>query len=287
MIESLSYIDKEDAKFQVTIAPSYLQTLVEYIDYQYDLFKKEVQSTLEKNIKTYMNIELDKALVVEELKEVESTLLGVISQSYLCTLETFINRMDDRILNKTSKAVFIEKKEVLDFFVELLPIDMQGRFNGKMNYLNEFQLENTLNNENKFLTELSKQETLISDGVMTIKACFIKTSDIAKEIQKSVKVKKITIHSCQAVHFDIGLDLVDAEVLTIISPKWNVPNNVNLFSHVPVHSYPKAANAVVNGGDGANGFPGLPGKNGGHFYGFGNRFTNLGELLNYCHGNRT
>ena len=33
--------------------------------------------------------------------------------------------------------------------------------------------KNTLNNDHKFLTELSKQETLISDGVMTIKECFI------------------------------------------------------------------------------------------------------------------
>ena len=168
---------------------------------------------------------------------------------------------------------------------------MQGRFNGKMNYLNEFQVENTINNKKKFLTQLCKQETFIANEVMTIKACFLKTSDIDKEIKiaylMSSKVKKIIIHSCQVIHFDRDLELVDIESFTIISPKWNVPHYVKIFSHLPVHSYlNKAPNGVKPGAHGNNGSPGLPGKNGGHFYGFGNKFSNLGELLTFKFLNR-
>lgn len=133
------------------------------------------------------------------------------------------------------------------------------------------------------MTELNKQEFHVANDNMIIKACFIKSSDIDRIVKQSTKAKGITVYSCQAIHFNMDLELVDVESFTIISPKWSILHNIKIFStrQIPVHRDSKAPNGVKPGHAGVDGLPGLSGKNGGNFYGYGIRFTNLGELLKF------
>ena len=116
----------------------------------------------------------------------------------------------------------MDKKKVIDYFIQLLPITMQDRFSGVKNYLNELHLESALNNQIHFLTEMCKQETIIANNVMTFKGSFIKSSDIVREFEKYAIYKVVNVNALHSVYFDISLNLHNIIELTIISPKWFV-----------------------------------------------------------------
>ena len=230
LIKSMIYFSKQDAQFRVTIAPSYLQTLVDYIEDRYVEFQKDAETILNQNISYFVNTGVDKAIKIEEIKHMESTLRDVYSNgSQKVYFDTFIKNMNTNILNKKSQKFLLDKKQVLDYFIQLLPTSMQDRFSGLKNYLNELNLEISLTNQISFLRDMEKQEAVIANDAMIFKACFIKSSEIKREIEKSAKVKYITVQALQAVYFDSGLSLQNSELtLMIISPKWDVEKNVNI-----------------------------------------------------------
>ena len=282
LIESMNYFKKEDAKFRVTIPSTFVTTIFEYTLDRYSTFKQKIQTILQQNLSYLIKNVLEEATVIEEVMQVESIFRDVVSTcSQKLNLQTFIDYLNTNILEEESKQVLNDNKKVLDFFVELLPIEMQEVFSGAKNYLDEFQLENTLNDQIAFITKLYKSEITIENEVLTINTCFIKSSDIAKEIEKVAKVRAINVYASHVVNFDISLELQNYEYLTIISPKWNVENiiNIDLSGTILQTVFSKAPDAILAGHNGMNGVPGLPGKNGGHFYGFGNKFLNLGEFV--------
>ena len=281
LINSMIYFNKEDLQFRVTIAPSYFQTLVEYIEDRYEVFKKDVETILNININYFVNTGLDKAIIVEDVKHIESILRDLILRgSQKVRFETFIKNMDTNILDLKSQDLLIDKNKVIDFFVQLLPIVMQDRFSDEKNYLSELSLEIMLKNKISLLTELYKQETIFNNDIMTIRGYFIKSSEIKREIEKSPKFSYVNVNAYQSVYFDINLNLQNYNELTIISPKWDAEKFINIdlsVTYVPP-SYSKASNGTSPGASGSNGLPGLPGKNGGRFFGFGDNFSNLGKI---------
>jgi hypothetical protein len=286
LINSMLYFQKEDAKFRVTIAPGYLQELVEYIEDRYDTFRADVGLIINQNVSSFVDDGLDQAFRVEVVKYMESVIRDVIVKgSEKKSFSKFINDINTNIIDKQSKETLIEKKKVIDYFIQLLPKSMQDRFSGEKNYLNELKLESMLNSQVTLFTDMYKQETIIANSVMTFKGSFIKSSEIVREIGKSSKVTSINVNAFQAIYFDVGLDLRDYLDLTIISPKWNVENStlktIDLSSTYVPPVDPKATNAVVPGTQGYDGLPGLPGRNAVNFFGFGYRFANLGEF-HFC-----
>ena len=197
------YFKKEDVQFRVTIAPSYMQTLVEYIEDRYEVFKKDVETILNININYFVNTGLDKAIIVEDVKHIESILRDVILKgSQKVSFETFIKNMDTNILDLKSQEPLIDKNKMIDFFIQLLPIVMQDRFSGEKNYLSELSLEIMLKNKISLLTEMYKQETIFNNDIMTIRGYFIKSSEIKREIEKSPKVSYVNVNAYQSVYFD-------------------------------------------------------------------------------------
>ena len=280
LINSMSYLNKDDAQFRVVLS-SNLDELLVYIEDRYSKFKQTVEATLRKNISEYVKNEISKAIVIEEVKNIESTLRDITSiGSQSVDLKKFIDTMNENILDTVSKETLIDKYSIIEFFIQLLPVSLASRFTGDKNYLNEFNLETMLNNQINSLTNMQKLETGIENSVMKINGCFIKSSEIIKEIKKSAKVSAIVVYSCQAVHFDTSLDLQNLDNLTIISPKWNVEKDVNIdLSGSLIHTYAKANPASMPAASGTNGLPGRAGKNGGQFYGYGNIFSNLGKYF--------
>jgi hypothetical protein len=78
LINSMSYFQKEDAKFRVTIAPGYLQELVEYIEDRYDTFRADVGQIINQNVSSFVDDGLDQAYRVEVVKYMESVIRDVI-----------------------------------------------------------------------------------------------------------------------------------------------------------------------------------------------------------------
>jgi len=191
--------------------------------------------------------------------------------------------MNENILDTVSKETLKNQMKSIEVHIQQLPVNMISHFSGDKNYLVEFNLETALKDQINFLTNMYKLEIDIKNSVMEIKGCFIKSSEIIKAIKISYKVSSIVVYSCQAVHFDMSLDLQNLKNLTIISPKWNVEKQVNIDlsgssgSSIPI--YAKANPGSIPGASGANGLPGRAGKNGGRFYGFVNTFSNLGRIL--------
>ncbi len=281
LIQSMRYFKKEDAKFRITMAPTYVPTLLEYTEERYSTIKDNIQALLEKNLTFLVNNGVDKAIVIEEVEHIESILRDVtLKGSKKVNFETFVNNINTNVLDEESKELVLEKTKMLDFFVELLPIEMQDRFSGTKNYLNELHLETTLNDLINFLTKMYKRESSIEYDTLIISSFYIKSSDIAKEIEKSAKVKAIYVYASHAVNFDISLELKNYESLTIYAQKWNVEKVVNIdLSNTFTHqAYPKGQNGLSEGANGQNGVNGLNGHNSGHFNGLGNKFTNLGDF---------
>ena len=281
LIQSMNYFKKEDAKFRVSIPPSDVPTIYEYTAERYSTFKHQIQTILQQNITHFIKTGVDKAIVIEEVKQIESILHDVILKgSQKNNLQKFIDNMNTNILDDDSKQALNERKKVLDFFVELLPIEMQEPFTGAKNYLDELYLESMLNDKLAFITQMYRIETNIENDILIINSSFIKSSDIIIEIEKAAKVKAIDVYASHAVNFDLSLELQNYELLTIIAQKWNIEKSVSIdLSGSLVQTFPKAENAMLPGHNGMNGLPGRPGKNGGQFYGFGNKFLNLGEIF--------
>ncbi len=259
-----------------------LSQLLDYIEDRYSDFKKTVESTLHKNISEYVKNEIIKAIVVEEVKNIENMMRHIISiGSQKVNLQTFIDTMNENILDPVSKEILKNQMKSTEVYIQQLPVNMISHISGDKNYLVEFNLETALKDQINFLTNMYKLEIDIKNSVMEIKGCFIKSSEIIKAIKISRKVLSIVVYSCQAVHFDMSLDLQNLENLTIISPKWNVEKQVNVdlsgSSIPPIHT--KANPGSIPGASGTNGLPGRAGKNGGRFYGFVNTFSNLGRIL--------
>jgi outer membrane lipopolysaccharide assembly protein LptE/RlpB len=261
-----------------------LSQLLDYIEDRYSEFKKTVESTLHKNISEYVKNEIIKAIVVEEVKNIENMMIHMISiGSQKVNLKTFIKTMNENILDTVSKETLKNQMKSIEVHIQQLPVNMISHFSGDKNYFVEFNLETALKDQINFLTNMYKLEIDIENSVMEIKGCFIKSSEIIKAIKISCKVSSIVVYSCQAVHFDMSLDLQNLKNLTIISPKWNVEKQVNIDlsgssgSSIPIHA--KANPGSIPGASGANGLPGGAGKNGGRFYGFVNTFSNLGRIL--------
>ena len=50
MIQSMNYFKKENAHFRLTIAPTYVPTLLEYTEERYSTFKDNIQTILQQNL---------------------------------------------------------------------------------------------------------------------------------------------------------------------------------------------------------------------------------------------
>jgi hypothetical protein len=129
LIDSIIYLNKDDAKFRVTIPPDYRDQLFDYIADRYSKFKKNVESMLQKNISEFVKNEISKVIVVEDVKNIESTLRDVISiGSQKVSLETFIDTMNENILDTVLTETLNKQMKLIEFFIQLLPDSMVSHF---------------------------------------------------------------------------------------------------------------------------------------------------------------
>ena len=278
LINSMNYFNKKDANFQVTVSPNYFKENLDYIEKNYNKYKEEVQKILIENISSFVNTGVDKAIIVEEVKSVDSILQDfILKGSQKVNFETFIKVMDTNILDEKSQDLLSERKKLLDFFVHLLPLAMQDRFSSIKNFIEELHLENSINSQLNYLAGMYKQETKIEYNILKFTGCFIKSSEIVREIQKSAPVKHVSINAFQSIYFDMDLNLQNYYELMIISPKWSVAKYVNIdLSGTNGLSYPKAKSGTTNGVSGDHGTPGGNGQYAGTFIGLGYLFSNFG-----------
>ena len=287
LINKLKYFNKETAKFRARIAPTYIPTLFSYVEeLQQDQFKQDFEEIMNKNLNEYVSREIDKSFVIEDIKNAQTVLNNVLlKSSQTSSFIDFVNILDSNLINKSQKDILLDKKFLLDFFINLLPDEFQKRLSGDKNYLNDFELEGKIRNQIDYLNKMAQQDISIVNDVMTVQSCFLNTSEIEILLNTYATIKSIVLILCQSIYFDASLNLRGYNSFTVIAPKWNISErtliNIDLSAFSNEQILPQAAHSSIPGAAGNEGIPGRPGKNGGHFYGFGNKFLNLGEFFIY------
>ncbi len=179
--------------------------------------------------------------------------------------------------------------ESIKFLVDLLPNKIASQMPYKRDWVEELGLRKTLLEWDKTVTEttadslLSVSSTADSKVKLSLQGYFPRLSQITNVIGNYQAVSEVEIHALHTVLIDadLGGDKMRGVDVTIIAPKWEVPNKqtINLTGKNSGHSYNSRAQDGQSPGEaGTDGLPGQPGENGGHFFGFGLAFSGIENL---------
>ena len=280
LVNKLSYFDKTTAQFRLKLGQD-IDSIYSYTQERYGLFKAEVENKTENNLIEYVQKGLVKTKTIEGVNVLDSE-LGNIKRLKSTDLESLLNSLGSKIIDDELKKKLIEKKNLFDYFVKLLPNKMLNHVNE--NFLTELRqrIELKINDQIDLLNRLKKNPNVKLDdqGLLTVDACYLKSSEIENLL--GPKVKHVSINLCQAIYFNKDVNLRGVNSLTIIAPKWIVEKSIKINIDLSglngdSHSNLNAGDGVGNGSPGRDGIPGQPGKNGGKFVGFGNSFENIGN----------
>lgn len=255
-------------------------------------------------------VEIIKTKVDEQYLKMRKAVL----KQYFNTINNAKNLIIDATILADFKALSHKIDEAIDWY-ETLPKIYQAitspgyileskikpfntinakNFKGFLKQFLEFETDfvysaNKANELNSLIEAASKSNLSIKSEdehkVLSVKGDCIKVSDIQPHITN--KTKAIKVKSFGSIIFDTNLVAKGASIV-IIAPKWVVNKDVvidlsgqNALIHTTVkasdgHGY---VNKTRNGQDGSDGLTGLPGENGGHFYGIGEEFIGLDKLL--------
>lgn len=134
-------------------------------------------------------------------------------------------------------------------------------------------------------TIFDKSEPESSKGAFRITGRCFRISDINKYLQINDSLQILMVFCLNTLHFDAELKAPGVTVV-IFAPNWYVYNAVKLdLSGKPCKQQKNYQFQQMQGKNGADGQPGLPGDSGGHFYGFGLKYTCYkGKLIIQANG---
>jgi hypothetical protein len=177
------------------------------------------------------------------------------------------------------KEALMDKLKTLGKFNDLLPNELKQRLTSR-----EYLIELGLHVSN-IVSELnviaSYEEHSFDNGIFVYKSYFARLSSILSLIENAanvVSLKSVQVYAANAVLIDVDFKVnsdrygtANSPDLIIVAPKvkFNPRLTIDLSCYVQM-SYPngrtKAPNGNGFGGSGQDGFPGLPGYNGGKLY---------------------
>jgi len=123
MIENqLTYTKKEDINIKVRISVKYMPDLRTYVYEQMINFEKFFQNKLNFSANEYFLREKNKDNDLNNFAQIYSN-LRILSANgtKMNDFEHFIFNISSSILNKTERKLLIEKKKVIDYFIDLIP----------------------------------------------------------------------------------------------------------------------------------------------------------------------
>jgi energy-coupling factor transporter ATP-binding protein EcfA2 len=123
MIENqLTYTKKEDIDVKVRISVKYMPDLRTYVYEQMINFEKFFQDRLNSSANEYFLREKNKDNDLNNFAQIYSN-LRILSANgtKMNDFERFIYNISSSILNKTERKFLIEKKKVIDYFIDLIP----------------------------------------------------------------------------------------------------------------------------------------------------------------------
>ncbi len=98
------------------------------------------------------------------MKNIENMMRNIISIGLQkVNLKTFIDTMNENILDPVSNETLNKQTKLIEFFIQLLPDRIVSHFSSVKNYLNEFNLITTLKDHLNILTNLSQLFDYIED----------------------------------------------------------------------------------------------------------------------------
>ena len=182
--------------------------------------------------------------------------------------------------------------ENIRFLIDLLPSKMASQIPHARDWLGELGIRNPLAVWDETLTKMTADATLHEVKItsatgpkvkLLLQGYFPRVSQITNELHKYASIESIEIHGLHTVLIDEDLsgDKLQGVDVTIIAPKWVVTNKrtIQLTGKEGNNPYTRRANDGANPGNaGTDGQAGLPGGNGGHFFGFGLVFSGIERL---------
>lgn len=177
MNNQLVYIKNEDAQIRVRIDRSHIPRLNAYIVDNYAKFEKNLDTLIEKQASEYINN------VTKQPLNLASKPVLMLLQSYLsengtrqATFDTFMQNIGTGFLSVNDKRRVFDEKQVLDYFINLLPNEFRSGFSNERTWFSVAlvaKLNDQINNRlYKFLFDEyklfeNKYETMLEKNLNT------------------------------------------------------------------------------------------------------------------------
>jgi len=132
LIDRLIYAEKNKLKLRVRVDIEYESKLLNYTNYHFELFKKDLKQTIQNAVIKYFetskkNNYQDYLQVFKHLESIKNRTNNKID------FESFINDIDEAFLSKTEKNDISSKKIIFNFLFQILP-------KGSNQYFQEFYI---------------------------------------------------------------------------------------------------------------------------------------------------
>ncbi|MBS4168573.1 hypothetical protein [Parachlamydia sp. AcF125] len=287
------YISTPEANTQVKFPLAHAEVIRRAITYYHSSLKRHFSSKLLNEIQAsffavFFNFSSDQI----SIKKLSTSLQNILKTpaslaNYVLNIHEKLE-LSQKILNKAR-----QHNSVLEFLTSSLPPDEQSLYPSELNWCADLSYP-TQFDAWESLFEVAKVKATAhttSDGQVTFKGGFVRTSQIKEELSKRSpqKIKDIEIYALYAVILDEDLPDLKGINLTIIAPFWQITQErkINLTGgNEEDHNPDNAPHGQGDGGHGTNGLPGLPGKSGGNFFGVDDVFVGLEKLTIISNGGR-
>lgn len=133
MENRLSYIKNSDAKIRVRIDRSHIPRLNAYIVDNYDRFEKNLDRLIEKQTSEYIKNVTQQPLKLAN-KPTLNRLIGYLSSengTRKISFDTFMKNFGHDFLSFNDKKRIFDEKQVLDYFINLLPNEFRSGFSNE------------------------------------------------------------------------------------------------------------------------------------------------------------
>ena len=213
MNNQLVYIKNEDAQIRVRIDRSHIPRLNAYIVDNYAKFEKNLDTLMEKQASEYINN------VTKQPLNLASKPVLMLLQSYLsengtrqATFDTFMQNIGTGFLSVNDKRRVFDEKQVLDYFINLLPNEFRSGFSNERTWFSVAlvaKLNDQINNRlYKFLFDEyklfeNKYETMLEKNLNTFILKLVELLNLKFKVEISALKFLFNFLSKERINFNL------------------------------------------------------------------------------------
>jgi energy-coupling factor transporter ATP-binding protein EcfA2 len=136
MIDRLDYIKKKDAIIRVSLDRSQMPKLNSYLIENFEKFEKNVEKVLTKNFHLFINNVIENPPNINNVSLIRKFLNQFNENSTKkVDFDIFMKTLDPAFLDLNSTNKVYEDKQVLDYFINLMPSEFRKSFSNERNWI--------------------------------------------------------------------------------------------------------------------------------------------------------